>query len=139
MLPIASFMMRTKYLSVALAWCLYPHVGITQELPGASDYAAYCATCHGTGGHGDGPMRDALTRPPRDLTMLSMDNGGAFPETLVYQVIDGRRARLFHGTREMPVWGQRFSDEGDSEPALEARIDRLIRYLEYIQSDVPAS
>ena len=78
-------------------------------------------------------MRDRLVRPPSDLTALSRSNGGSFPETMVYQIIDGRRVSLFHGSREMPMWGLRFRLEGDSERHAQRRLDSLVRFLEHVQ------
>ena len=109
-------------------WC----VAADRRIDGAGEFRTYCAVCHGINGRGDGPMADKLTRRPSDLTRLSKDNGGSFPETFVYQSIDGRRIVLFHGTREMPIWGDRFRRNGDEE-TLDARIDALVRHVESIQ------
>jgi len=35
---------------------------------GAELFAAHCTSCHGAGGHGDGPLAKALPLPPADLT-----------------------------------------------------------------------
>ncbi len=130
---------RVRRLVVALAIGVLSLNCGAQEATGAREFAIQCAACHGKDGRGDGPIHDALSRRPSDLTLLSRNNGGAFPETVVYQIIDGRRPVDFHGTRDMPVWGRRFDLAGDSEPAIEARIDRLIQYLESIQQDVSAN
>jgi len=37
---------------------------------GKSVYTAYCINCHGTKGHGDGPMGQMLIPPAADLTVL---------------------------------------------------------------------
>lgn len=89
--------------------------------------------CHGVKGHGDGPMTASLTTAPKNLTTLSKDNGGSFPETVLYQIIDGRRVIMFHGTREMPIWGKRFFAKDGNEELVNARIDEILRYLESIQ------
>ena len=57
---------------------------------GALYYAQYCATCHGTGGRGDGPSAPALRTPPADLTRIAARRGGAFPEGDIARWIDGR-------------------------------------------------
>ncbi len=100
---------------------------------GAAAYLRYCASCHGRGGRGDGPLADGLTVRPRDLTTLARENGGAYPETLVYQVVDGRGVVSFHGPREMPVWGRRFAAEGRDEAGIEATVGALVAYLESLQ------
>ena len=104
-----------------------------QPLDGAREYRTYCAVCHGIDGRGHGPMADKLTRQPSDLTLLSKKNGGSFPETMVYQIVDGRRIVILHGPREMPIWGDRFRDAG-GEAAVEARIGALVRHIEAIQA-----
>ena len=97
------------------------------------EYLLHCAVCHGTQGRGDGPMKHSLTTAPKDLTTLSKENGGSFPETMIYQIIDGRRDISSHGTREMPIWGNRFLSMDGTEIAVDARIDQILRFLESIQ------
>ena len=77
-------------------------------------------------------MKNKLSTLPTDLTVLSKENGGSFPETAVYNIIDGRRAGDFHG-QEMPVWGERFRELEDDEDAIDMRISNLIKYIESIQ------
>ncbi len=57
---------------------------------GRVEYEAHCAVCHGPAGAGNGELRRFLTVPPSDLTTLSRRNGGAFPNQLVWEVIDVR-------------------------------------------------
>lgn len=76
--------------------------------PGKSEYDASCAVCHGVAGKGDGPYRWALAKPPTDLTLLAKQNAGTFPFNRVYEAVDGRREVAAHGTRDMPIWGQRY-------------------------------
>ena len=73
---------------------------------GKQEYLRSCASCHGVGGKGDGPVAKSLSRPPADLTKLTENNKGVFPVSRVYDVIDGRVQVAIHGTREMPVWGE---------------------------------
>lgn len=56
---------------------------------GAEDFAAFCSSCHGAGGQGDGPMATQLPHRPADLTRLSRRNGGSFPGTEVMAKIWG--------------------------------------------------
>jgi mono/diheme cytochrome c family protein len=76
--------------------------------PGKSEYDVSCAVCHGVAGKGDGPYKTALTKAPSDLTQLAKQNGGTYPFNRVYEAIDGRKAVGAHGTRDMPIWGQRY-------------------------------
>lgn len=101
---------------------------------GVSDYIDSCAVCHGVDGKGNGPMLGQLTKRPKDLTLLSRENGGSFPETVIYQIIDGRRINLSHGSREMPIWGKRFHIIDENEDAVEARIWNIIKYIESLQN-----
>jgi mono/diheme cytochrome c family protein len=69
------------------------------------EFIKSCAPCHGVTGKGDGPIAKSLTKAPADLIKLSQKNGGVFPTSSVYDIIDGRTEVLGHGPREMPVWG----------------------------------
>ena len=105
-----------------------------ESSPGAREFLTHCAVCHGTDGRGDGPLADKLTHPPKNLTLLSKKNGGAFPDEVIHQIIDGRRLVVFHGSREMPIWGDRFRIEGDGA-TVRARIIELVTYLKSIQAE----
>jgi mono/diheme cytochrome c family protein len=107
---------------------------------GAALYADFCAVCHGAGATGDGPMADALTVPPPDLTMLGAD--GDFPLVDVARQIDGRDPVVAHGG-EMPLFGAWFEGDGadvamqgpGGQPVMLSRpIADLIAYLMEIQS-----
>lgn len=101
---------------------------------GKLDYLNNCADCHGAYGNGDGPKAKQLAIPPKNLTSLSKENGGSFPETVVYNIIDGRRVTDFHG-QEMPIWGERFRNIEGDEGAVEKRIHDIITYIESIQTE----
>ena len=61
-----------------------------REAPtGAEDFAAYCSTCHGAAGRGDGPAAAGLPQKPANLAQLSARNGGKFPATRVMGKIWG--------------------------------------------------
>ncbi len=107
---------------------------------GADEFRFSCASCHGVDGKGGGVVASILTRKPTDLTILARQNRGEFPKARVHEIIDGRTAFYAHGDRTMPVWGIRYllehavrhGGEG-SEQLVQARIDRLVRYIESIQ------
>ncbi len=108
--------------------------------PGRGDFMTYCAACHGVGGKGDGTVAEFLTINAADLTRMSMKNGGVFPRARAMEVIDGRAQVKVHGERDMPVWGDWFKFEADSEGAgakseevIRERIKALVTYLESIQ------
>lgn len=106
----------------------------------ADEYAVSCQVCHGKRGKGDGPMAAALKTKPSDLTKLSEKNDFKFPFLKVFQIVDGRSIVSAHGTREMPVWGQRYAaDIGEKygpyggEAAVRARILELVYYIQSLQ------
>ena len=107
--------MRRRGHSGLIAACVafavtVPAMARAAEPAGKRLYLRYCASCHGATGKGDGAVAPALTRPATDLTRLKADAGGKFPFEDVMRAIDGRRAIVAHGTREMPVWGQHFKE-----------------------------
>jgi mono/diheme cytochrome c family protein len=106
-----------------------------QEYSGSELFKTYCAACHGTSAHGDGPLAANMKKPPPDLTQFAARNGGVFPAALVAQIIDGRQPVKGHGGPDMPVWGDAFkaSRLGSSEESVQARIRALVEFLERIQ------
>ncbi|MCO4848353.1 MAG: c-type cytochrome [Yoonia sp.] len=125
----------------ALISLLYPAVTLADEI-GKAEYMNTCATCHGEGAAGDGPLAELMTVPVPPLTGLSAANDGAFPMLEVIQTIDGRSGTRGHGY-PMPIWGARFRSEisdADSaginygtETIVRARMLSLALYLESIQ------
>jgi mono/diheme cytochrome c family protein len=111
---------------------------------GRSFYQSSCAICHGTDGKGKGFFSAELKSTPPDLTVLAKKNGGVFPASAIYDVIDGRKEIAAHGTRDMPVWGaynqtllyppDKFINPSyDPEAMVRARILTIIDYLNRIQ------
>jgi len=76
---------------------------------GKSEFQSSCASCHGPDGKGNGPVSGQLKVPPSDLTMLAKNNNGVFPLNAAYEAINGSKTIPAHGTREMPIWGERFN------------------------------
>lgn len=78
---------------------------------GRMEFQKYCAACHGMSGKGDGPLLEFLKETPPDLTLISKRHNGVYPVKKVYEWIrDPHRIRA-HGTKEMPIWGDRYSQE----------------------------
>ncbi|MEL7212926.1 MAG: cytochrome c [Pseudomonadota bacterium] len=104
-------------------------------------YMDICAACHGIEATGQGPMVEALTIRPTDLTQLSANNDGTFPIVRVVFQIDGRDPMIAHGG-PMPIFGPYL--KGGPSVALRApegtpiltspAIADLVAYLEAIQS-----
>jgi hypothetical protein len=96
-----------------------------------------------------GPVADALTTKPADLTMVAKKNNGVFPFGRIYDIIDGRHELKSHGARDMSIWGFRYSPAPipgvnpvapyfvdplyDREGVIRARILAVIDYLYRIQ------
>ena len=76
-------------------------------------------------------MAQALRTVPPNLTLLAKLNGGVFPKNFVEMAIDGRKSLRAHGTYEMPVWGDVFS-QVQKERANE-RIQSIVEYVRSIQ------
>ena len=106
------------------------------SMEGKDLYLAYCASCHGKLGKGDGPVAAALKGPLADLTTISKRNRGKFPREEMEKIILGeqKNARTAHGSEQMPVWGPVFHKvENDQDLGL-VRVRRLAEYLLSIQA-----
>ena len=104
---------------------------------GAELFVRYCASCHGSDGRGEGPVAPALRTAPPDLTRIAARRGGSFPQSEIWSFIDGRFAIAAHGSRAMPVWGERWSERipeaGVSDEVVRGKIVVLVEYLKSIQ------
>lgn len=106
----------------------------TSATSGKKMYLAYCATCHGKEGKGDGPAASALKVPPADLTTLSKRNHGEFPSAHVINLLNGSNAVAAHGSQEMPVWGPIFlAMDHQHASTVRLRIANLTDYVKSLQ------
>ena len=100
-------------------------------------YYRHCATCHGYWGDGQGYLAPLLVSTPADLTQIAARRKGVFPAREIAQIIDGRQGLPGHGSREMPIWGQRLghtlTSAPDSETAVRGEILLLVEYLRALQ------
>ena len=102
---------------------------------GQEMYVAYCAACHGKDGRGDGPAVKALKTPPPDLTALTKNNKGTFPEMHVYNAVSGDAAMpAAHGEKDMPVWGDLFMSRCGANPPVAEVHQRLRNITKYVES-----
>ena len=113
-------MLRMKYAAICVSLALtgalvagqsknktpQPGDRLIHSLDGKDLYGAYCASCHGISGRGDGPIANELKRKPANLTALAASHGGIFPKDDVRQFIAGDKVVASHGSREMPFGGR---------------------------------
>lgn len=103
-------------------------------------YRQHCSACHGVDGKGKGSMYDPLSSdksrrvPPADLTMLSAQNAGKFPEVRVNDSIYSKKAIPGHGTPDMPAWGDVFYNQKSNPKVIDARVRNLTAYIESLQA-----
>ena len=107
---------------------------------GKREFQRSCASCHGADARGNGPVANVLSAKPADLTQMKKKHGGTFHFWQTYDTISGREEEVAirgHGTREMPIWGDRFRLEpGASEQyalGVRGRLLSLVHYLQSIQ------
>ena len=103
----------------------------TNPTSGPEMYRAYCASCHGQDGKGNGPAAPALKTPPADLTRLARQNNAKFPADRVLYMVRHVEVSA-HGSTEMPVWGTIFR-EMDTGAQADMRAFNLTKYVESIQ------
>jgi len=141
-MPIAS---RTRAFSIAVAASYLALAGAAlafeavtlEDYSGAELFDRFCASCHGSQAHGDGPVAASLNVAVPDLTTIGA-RYGEFPAMLIRDVIDGRGIdKRAHGTRTMPVWGYEFwVDEGgdvNAQRAVRDAINKLVEHLRSVQ------
>ena len=127
--------------SVLLAAMTLVSADAQEQTLGKQEFVRNCASCHGAGGRGNGPLAKFMKVGPADLTALTARNDGEFPLYTVVQIIDGRDMKDAHGSRAMPIWGDRFDVEAGetfgaygAEVNIRARILELGRYIRSIQT-----
>ncbi len=107
---------------------------------GKREFLRSCATCHGVDATGNGPAAPTLNVKPADLTQIAKHHGGVFLFWRTYEKIAGREEQVVpgHGTREMPIWGERFrfapKAAEDQKTSVRGRILSLVHYLRSIQA-----
>ncbi len=100
-------------------------------------FKAYCASCHGADGKGNGPAVPALKGPVPDLTTLAQRHGGKYPGTYVESVLKfGTDTHAAHGSQDMPIWGPVFNALNPNQvmsSTTQLRIDNLAHYIGTLQ------
>ena len=135
---------RNKILALTILLSLFVGGSLPAEQAqiGETEFRSHCAGCHGLDGTGNGPFVEFLKVTPNSLTTLAQENEGVFPFRRVYDVIDGTNEIAAHGTKDMPVWGQRYAAEiiaqygefGSAHPGtVRCRILELVFFLSTLQ------
>lgn len=126
---------------MAVVLCVTSEVAMAQQeeiaAAGKREFRSHCAVCHGLGGKGESVMTtlNLLTVKPTDLTQLRKRNTGQFPFWRIYRIIDGREEVKGHGTRDMPIWGEVFTQPEGAKLADETRaIGRILAIVHYLES-----
>ena len=70
---------------------------------------------------------------PADLTRLSAQNGGKFPNVRVRRYIEGLDEISAHGSRDMPIWGRALRGMPGGDAAVKLRIEGLTKHVESLQ------
>ncbi|HEY2013389.1 MAG TPA: cytochrome c [Bryobacteraceae bacterium] len=99
---------------------------------GQEMFKAYCASCHGASGKGDGPAAAALKNAPPDLTRLARNHDGKFPFGYVEDKLKDVNESA-HGSKQMPVWGPLLWSVSYNATEMQLRITNLVSYIGTIQ------
>jgi mono/diheme cytochrome c family protein len=105
----------------------------TAAIGGKELFGEYCAVCHGPDGKGGGPAADALKQRPTDLTHMSRQNKGSFPEERFLKILNGETTYPSHGSHDMPIWGAAFRNMSPSVSLAQDRMHSLLNYVEEMQ------
>jgi mono/diheme cytochrome c family protein len=103
---------------------------------GRMTFSTICVSCHGKDARGGGPVAASLKTKPANLRLIARRRNGSFSHDEIGEYIDGRKASLAHGTREMPVWGDALATaapEPEREQRRKLRIEEVVAYLKTIQ------
>jgi len=134
--------MRSAVLTAAMAvFWVDAGAAADQQPPTGSEagrmiFSTICVSCHGKDARGGGPVAASLKTKPANLRLIARRRNGSFSHDEIGEYIDGRKAPLAHGTREMPVWGDSLATaapEPEREQRRKQRIEEVVAYLKTIQ------
>jgi mono/diheme cytochrome c family protein len=125
------------YIGIAASALIGWSARAAEPEPEKAAYLKYCSACHGAEGKGDGVVAAALRPKPTDLTQLAKQHGGTFPFMAVRDAIDGRKPVPAHGSSDMPVWGEVFTEEkaaAQPEGPPRGRVQLITEFVKSIQA-----
>ena|ERR1051326_1120692 len=128
---ITGALLLTICLTVLVA-AQQPKKPAAHSLDGAVLFQHYCASCHGAGGEGNGPVAPALKVSVPNLTLLTK-HAGEFPRQRVRNILEGTESPVPHGSQKMPVWGPVFHEIDADQDLGHVRIDNVVKYVESLQ------
>jgi len=98
-------------------------------------YLAYCAGCHGKDGRARTPVARLCAVPPADLTLLAINNHGAYPARKVFEVLHNGTGKPFQGQGYMPVWEPLLkSMNSETQEVVDLRLRNLTEYVRTLQA-----
>jgi len=133
------------WVAAMLTSCASPRERHQERLEtGSALFAHFCESCHGADARGHGVVAPYLVVKVPDLTMIAIQHGCQFPDSEIFQIIDGQsNDDQFTDKRHMPIWGyELFGNEADDAQAHQratARVNSLVGYLRGIQLSAPCS
>jgi len=105
---------------------------------GERTFRRLCATCHGLDGAGSSEAIEQVGHMPPDLRAIAERRGGQFDRAEISEWVEGRALPSAHGSRAMPVWGERLSQEyeryAEGDALIGAELDPVVVYLESLQA-----
>ena len=134
--------MRSAVLTAAMAVFWVDAVAAADQQPptgseaGRMIFNTICVSCHGKDARGGGPVAASLKTPPANLRLIARRRNGSFSHDEIGEYIDGRKAPVAHGTREMPVWGDTLATaapEPEREQRRKLHIEEVVAYLKTLQ------
>jgi mono/diheme cytochrome c family protein len=136
-------LLKSGAASMVLSMAVAGGVAFAQDpVSGQEEFRQHCAACHGLTGLGDGPVGPLLKTPAPNLALITERNGGKFPFQKIYETISGVGVISAHGSRDMPLWGERYMkdaapvtpDQAEiTKRLIEERILSLVYYIGTLQ------
>jgi cytochrome c oxidase cbb3-type subunit 3 len=101
-----------RFLSGLLALAAFAAFVSTPTLAGSQDaivqdYTIYCAKCHGTMGHGDGPNTSSTNTRPHNFTDCATMK--KMPDDTIFKAVKEGGAAV-NRSNDMPPFGHAFGD-----------------------------
>jgi cytochrome c553 len=110
----------------------------TTSIDGATLFEAYCASCHGSSGRGNGPAARAIPTPVPDLTRYSQAHEGDCLMSLLATLQTGHRSqtepKVSDNDPDMPNWAPIFrSMSSNNEGLMYLRLRNVAQHVAKLQ------